>query len=101
MPPWEPHPEFNDSALLDDSDFHWQVRLQDCQGNRQAYETHPQHNILQQIRVATRAEPTITIQQLAHQFQLGHATIHKALRTLLKLKKRPCVLRPHHLTAAN
>ena len=57
--------------------------------------------VLQAIRAATRAEPTITIRQLARQFDLGQATVHKALRSVLKLKKCPCVFRPHTLTAAN
>lgn len=43
--------------------------------------------VLRDIRAATRADPQITIRQLAVQFGLGHATIHKALRSVLKLKK--------------
>ncbi len=57
--------------------------------------------VLCTIKAATRAEPTITIWQLARQFDLGQATIHKALRSVLKLCKRPCIFHPHNLTAAN
>ncbi len=57
--------------------------------------------VLRAIKVATRAEPTITIWQLTHQFDLGQATVHKALRSVLKLRKRLCIFRLHNLTAAN
>ena len=58
-------------------------------------------DVLRRIREATRAEPTITIRQLARQFDLGTATIHKALRSVLKLCKCLCILRPHDLNAVH
>lgn len=58
-------------------------------------------DVLQRIKDATKADPTTTIRQLAAQFQLGTAMIHKALRSVLKLRKHPCVMRPHDLTAAH
>ncbi len=57
--------------------------------------------VLRDIRDATRRDPTVTIRELSRQFRLGVATIHKALRSVLKLRKHPCILRPHELTAAN
>ncbi len=57
--------------------------------------------VLRDIRAATRADPTITIHQLSAQFNLGHATVHKALHSILKLKKRLCIMHPHELTAAH
>ncbi len=57
--------------------------------------------VLCDIREATRQDPMITIRQLSRRFQLDQATVNKALRSVLKLKKRPCVMRPHSLNAAN
>ena len=57
--------------------------------------------MLRDIREATRQDPNITIRQLSVRFGLGHATIHRVLRSVLKLCKRPCVMRLHQLTAAH
>lgn len=57
--------------------------------------------MLRDIRAVTREDPTITICQLSVHFGLGHATIHRALRSVLKLCKHLCIMRPHQLTAAH
>ncbi len=57
--------------------------------------------VLADIRAETRRRPNVTIHELAVQFNLALSTIHCALKDKLDLKKRPCVWRPHLLTAAN
>ncbi len=57
--------------------------------------------ILADIRAETRRNPNVTIQELSLQFGLALSTIHRALKDKLKLKKRPCIWRPHLLSAAN
>ena len=56
--------------------------------------------VLQDLQEAVSQNPTVTVQQLSRHFDLGLATVHRALQQKLKLKKRPAIWRPHDLSAA-
>ncbi len=55
-------------------------------------------DLLCRIQTSLNEDKSKTIRQLAREFQLSLSTIHRALRTHLKLKKRPAKWVAHHLT---
>ncbi len=57
--------------------------------------------ILQMIRDTLAQDKTTPIRILSRLTSLAKSTIHRALRTILKLKKRPAKWSPHVLTALN
>ncbi len=57
--------------------------------------------VINQIRQAVTADPTLSIKELSLWFGLGMVTIHCCLHKKLHLKKRPSRWIPHHLTTAH
>ena len=54
---------------------------------------------IQQITLLLNGDRTLSVRHLSTLTHLGMATVHKALRTVMKLKKRPSTWVPHDLTA--
>ncbi len=86
--------------------YHWIARFQS--GNNSAKDK-PQGScplkltpqVINQIRQAVTADPTLSIKELSVWFGLGMATIHWCLHKKLHLKKRPSRWIPHHLTTTH
>ncbi len=55
-------------------------------------------DLLRRIKASLDEDKSKTIRQLAREFNLSLSTIHRALRSHLKLKKRPAKWVLHHLT---
>lgn len=57
-------------------------------------------DVLHAIRAILDQDRTTPLQVIAQRHQISLATAHKAVTKALKMKKHPCVWRPHELTAA-
>ncbi len=53
---------------------------------------------MRELTVHLNGDRRLSIRRLSHLCDLGVATVHKALRTVLQMKKRPARWVPHHLT---